>query len=77
METGIVGLAGGLVGLALTQLGLVGIRQLNEYYEALTQLDLVLVSGTIIIAVMSGIVAGLYPTWRICRVAPAGYLKTQ
>ncbi|MEL7448713.1 MAG: ABC transporter permease [Pseudomonadota bacterium] len=77
VETGIVGLAGGLVGLGLTQLGLVGIRALNEHYEVLTQLDVVLVSGTIIIAVMSGVIAGLYPTWRICRVAPAGYLKTQ
>ena len=29
------------------------------------------------IAVLSGLVAGFYPTWRVCRVQPAAYLKTQ
>jgi putative ABC transport system permease protein len=29
------------------------------------------------IAVLSGLLAGFYPTWRVCRVQPAAYLKTQ
>jgi len=29
------------------------------------------------IALLAGVLAGLYPTWRICRVEPAPYLKTQ
>ncbi|MEM9058025.1 MAG: ABC transporter permease [Pseudomonadota bacterium] len=77
VETGLVGLAGGVAGLALTALGLAGIRALDDHYEALTQLDVTMVASAILIAVISGIVAGLYPTWRICRIAPAGYLKTQ
>lgn len=77
VETSIVGLAGGLAGLGLTQLGLMAIRSLDDHYDALTRLDFALVGAAIVIAVASGIVAGLYPTWRICRIAPAGYLKTQ
>lgn len=77
VETSIVGLAGGLAGLGLTQLGLMGIRALDDHYESLTHLDVTLVFAAILIAVVSGIIAGLYPTWRICRIAPAGYLKTQ
>jgi putative ABC transport system permease protein len=29
------------------------------------------------IAVLAGVVAGLYPAWRIGRAAPASYLKAQ
>jgi putative ABC transport system permease protein len=29
------------------------------------------------IAVVSGVIAGLYPTWRVCSVPPAAHLKTQ
>ncbi len=28
-------------------------------------------------AVISAILAGLYPTWRACRIAPASQLKAQ
>ncbi len=26
---------------------------------------------------LAGVLAGLYPAWRVCRVQPASYLKTQ
>jgi len=29
------------------------------------------------LALLAGAIAGLYPSWRIGRVAPAVYLKTQ
>jgi len=29
------------------------------------------------LAVAAGLIAGLYPAWRICRIQPAAYLKTQ
>ena len=29
------------------------------------------------LALFAGLIAGLYPSWRICRVAPATYLKLQ
>jgi putative ABC transport system permease protein len=77
VEVGVIGLAGGLLGIALAALGLFGVRHLYENYEELTRLDFTMVLAAIGIAVLSGLVAGFYPTWRVCRVQPAAYLKTQ
>ena len=70
-------LGGGLLGIALAALGLLGVRQLYENYDELTRLDFTMVLTAIGIAVLSGLLAGLYPTWRVCRMQPAVYLKTQ
>jgi putative ABC transport system permease protein len=34
-----------------------------------------MVALTILLAIMSALLAGLYPTWRACRVQPAAQLK--
>jgi putative ABC transport system permease protein len=31
----------------------------------------------IAIAIVSGMLAGLYPAWRVCQIPPAAQLKTQ
>ncbi len=36
-----------------------------------------MVATTISFAVAAAVLAGLYPTWRACQVAPAAQLKTQ
>jgi ABC-type lipoprotein release transport system permease subunit len=36
-----------------------------------------MLATAIALSVLSAIVAGLYPVWRISRLAPAGLLKTQ
>ncbi len=77
VEVGLIGFAGGLLGLGLCQLGLTGVRRLYEGYEHLVQMDWVLVALALLIAVSASIVAGLYPTWRVCQTPPASYLKTQ
>ena len=77
VEVGVIGLGGGLLGIALAALGLFGVRQVYENYEELTRLDFTMVLAAIGIAVVSGLLAGFYPTWRVCRVQPAAYLKTQ
>jgi putative ABC transport system permease protein len=77
VEAGVIGLGGGVLGILVAALGLLGVRKLYENYDALTRLDLTMVAATLAIAVISGIIAGLYPTWRVCRVQPATYLKTQ
>ena len=77
VEVGVIGLGGGLLGIALAALGLWGVRNLYENYDELTRLDIPMVLTAIGIAVMSGLLAGFYPTWRVCRVQPAAYLKTQ
>ena len=77
VEVAVVGFAGGLLGLGLSLLGLAGLRSLIRDISGLTQLDIKMVVFTITIAIASAIVAGLYPTWRICQLSPSNYLKTQ
>jgi putative ABC transport system permease protein len=77
VEVGLIGLAGGILGLVLARLGLFGLTKILSDAERMAYLDWTLVAITIGIAVGSAIVAGLYPTWRICQVSPSGYLKTQ
>ena len=77
VEVSLVGALAGLGGLALGTVGLKALQQLYSSYDRLTQLDLSMVLAAIALAVLAGVLAGLYPAWRICRVQPAGYLKTQ
>jgi putative ABC transport system permease protein len=77
VEVGVIGLGGGVLGIVLAALGLWGVRNLYENYDELTRLDPTMVLAAIGIAVLSGLLAGFYPTWRVCRVQPAAHLKTQ
>lgn len=75
IESGVVGLSGGILGLMLTGLGLLGVRSLYSSLKTVTQLDWTMIGVTIALAVVSAILAGVYPTWRACRVQPAAQLK--
>jgi len=78
IEAGVVGLAGGLLGLLLTALGLAGLRSLlSEEVTRLTHFSLADITIAIILAVLATTLAGLYPTWRAAQVQPAWQLKAQ
>jgi putative ABC transport system permease protein len=77
IEVGVIGGCGGVLGIAVAALGLLGVRQLYENYNELTRLDVTMGLIALGIALASGLLAGLYPTWRVCRLQPATYLKTQ
>jgi len=78
MEAGVVGLAGGLLGVLLTVLGLWALRGvLSEQILELTNLDPAGVGIALLLAIVATIVAGLYPTWRAAHVQPAWQLKAQ
>jgi putative ABC transport system permease protein len=75
MEAAAIGVAAGLLGVALTALGLISTRQLlPASYTRLEVGDVVL---TVLLAVGTTLLAGLYPTWRASRVQPAWQLKSQ
>ena len=80
-EVLLVGLAGGAAGLLLAVLGLAGIRRIYgesyDRYDLLTHIDPVVVLVTLGLAILAGLLAGLYPSWRIGRTSPAVYLKNQ
>lgn len=77
VEVGLIGFIGGVLGIVIAAVGLWGMRQLYDNYEALTRLDFTMILITLAIAIASGVLAGLYPTWRVCSVPPARHLKTQ
>lgn len=77
IEVSIVGIAGGVLGVALGYLGLIGLRQLYNGYEEVTRLHWDVAIVSLCMALIAGVLAGLYPTWRIMRLQPAPYLKTQ
>jgi putative ABC transport system permease protein len=78
IETAVVGLAGGLLGLVLTALGLMGLAALlSEQLVELTHFDPAEVGITVILATVATMLTGLYPTWRATQVQPAQQLKAQ
>jgi putative ABC transport system permease protein len=67
-----------LLGLALTALGLMGLRSLlSESVSRLTHFSLADVVIAISLSVFATTLAGLYPTWRAAQVQPAWQLKAQ
>jgi putative ABC transport system permease protein len=77
IEAGTIGLAGGVCGLGLAQLGLWGIRRLNEDFDAIVHLDFEMLLTTFVLAVAASLLAGLLPAWRACQITPAVQLKAQ
>ena len=77
VEVGLIGLTGGLIGLLLAALGLIGIEYLYEAPAGLVNMDWVMMTTAIGIAIVSSLIAGLYPAWRVCSIPPAAQLKTQ
>lgn len=79
VEAGIIGLAGGLIGIGTTWFGLQGIKMLYgefEFVERLARMDWVMILAAVCLAILSALAAALYPTWRACGIQPASQLKT-
>lgn len=91
IEVIVVGLAGGAVGVALTLSGLSSLKVLmfssrlahsdNPDRVALVQsfvhMDIPVMLAAVALSLLAGVLAGLYPAYRIGRLAPATFLKTQ
>ena len=75
VEAGMVGLAGGVLGLGLAELGLLGVRHQPAEYASLARLDLPMFLFTFVVALAASLVAGLLPAWRASLVAPASQIK--
>ena len=76
IEGATVGFVGGLLGVALTLLGLWGAGGLFEPKIArLVQADASLIALTVLLATAATIVSALYPTWRAAQTQPAWQIK--
>jgi putative ABC transport system permease protein len=83
VETAVVGLPGGLLGLGLTAAGLASQRALHMVsggtgaVARATSLDVGMIVITLVVAVCATVCSALYPVWRASHVQPAWQLKTQ
>ncbi|WP_430392267.1 ABC transporter permease [Dyella sp. 20L07] len=77
IESSVIGVAGGALGLAVAVLGLWSVRQRPDGYAQLAQMDISMLAGTFVLAVLASVLASLLPAWRACRIAPALQLKTE
>ncbi len=77
IEAGTIGVAGGVLGLLLTGLGVLGVGLVfPEPIARLATLDPVLILLTLVVAIVASVVAAFYPTWRAAQVQPAWQLKS-
>jgi len=80
LECELVALAGGAVGLLLA---LGGIEAVNLWTKTMFQrddffrIDWTMAGFAAVAALVAGLVAGAYPAFRVCRIAPAVHLKSQ
>jgi putative ABC transport system permease protein len=85
VEVGVLATLGAGLGLALAALGLAAVHHLYAAahlghrggYQELTHFDSVGVVWAVTLAIAATLVAGLYPAWRVGRLPPAVYLKSQ
>jgi putative ABC transport system permease protein len=84
-----VGILGGVGGVLLSVVGLWAIRVLTyvpalddnpahlEIAQSLSHMDVTMLLVAVLISLLTGVVAGIYPAWRIGRMEPALFLKSQ
>jgi len=81
VETALIAIAGSALGLALSWAELGAIHALytgsGNAYGRLAHFDPLGVLWALGLAALATMIAGLYPAWRIGRVPPAVYLKSQ
>ena len=77
VEAGIIGFAGGILGLGFTWLGLAGIEAQFADDEAsqVLSMDWNMALLAVALAIVASLITAIYPTWRACSVQPAAYLS--
>ncbi len=76
LETGVIGIFGGLLGLGLTLLSLRILRDLSPGgMGRIAHMDGTLLNATVLFAVVATLCAGIYPAWRAMRVSLAAQLN--
>ena len=76
VEAGVIGVAGGLLGLPMAWLGMWMVRQQPVSFAASAHFDPSMLAAALVLAVLSALLAGVWPALRASRVAPALQVKS-
>lgn len=76
VECEVVALLGGAAGLAMA-LGTLALINGNVDNLPHFRLDAAMAAAAVLLSLVAGAVAGVYPAWRICAIPPARHLKNQ
>lgn len=76
VECEVVALLGGAAGLAMA-LGTLALINGNVDNLPHFRLDVAMAAAAVLLSLVAGAVAGVYPAWRICAIPPARHLKNQ
>lgn len=80
VECELVAIIGGAIGIAVS---LGGVAVLNNWVKTvmgradIIQFDPQMLVAAVGLSLFAGLVAGAYPAWRVCQIAPAIHLKVQ
>jgi putative ABC transport system permease protein len=80
VECELVGLVGGVLGVVLSIGGIAVVNNWVKLFAGradLFSIDLATTAAAAGMSLLAGLVAGVYPAWRICRIPPAIHLKLQ
>jgi putative ABC transport system permease protein len=91
MEVSLLGFFAGIVGIGIAAMGLRLIRMfvllrsaqfddnpdIGTIAQSLSHMDGQMILIAVALSLLTGVLAGLYPAWRIGRLAPATFLKIQ
>lgn len=78
VECQVVAIIGGSLGVVMAAISL---RALNAFMLDMVNrknvfgLDIQMLGVALALSVLAGLISGVYPAWRICRLAPANHLK--
>lgn len=76
VESGVIGVAGGIAGLLLAGVGLWIVRQQPVDFAQLAHLDGTMLMATFVLAIASTLTAGTWPAWRAACLAPSIQVKS-
>jgi putative ABC transport system permease protein len=77
IEAGGVGVCGAVCGLLLAVAGLYAIRLQPVEYVDLVRMDAPMLITAVGLALLTSVMAGIFPAWRACGIAPALQLKSK
>jgi len=77
IETAVVGLGGGMLGVILAVLTLQWIAHRSDEMAIVAHMDWLMLLAAFALSLLAALVAGVLPTWRACQVTPALQLKSQ